>query len=679
MENIYHYTPKLKSEEIELSLFSDGQSAVKVLSTGKILSLDEKETFIFNLIKQNPKPIVDVITAVHDKFNEWTFMGIYKFLYRIYTEGIIENSEEFKTVFNVKDSVSPHAVKKKAKILSLIHGFLHPFLALITYKPLTYFFLIMMIGSLPMYFSSKRLIGTPFLAFNNYFYGILFVLVVFYLLIWLMNLTTASTIKRMGRKPQFTVFKKDYILPIPVFSIQEVEMLDYSKRIVVFLSGYSLISFVWLLFFTLNYLYFNGKVDLSVNIVSLLPAIEMVALGIMVLELSPFWNSTFSRVAETKYKIKNVRDLIGIYLEKRFFKHVANLDIHDQEKKAIFLTFYAFLWTYATLMFISWLLVTNLKYFAMDYFLAADISKIVIVFDILFLLLIAFSLLGGIIYGIIKGIKSSTYRSVVTSISHSQNEKVDDLGTALEKSFFFYNFKNEWESIKQHISLVSYPPGSAIITEGEVGQDFYSLVHGKVEVIKEMPDGTSKLLAVLTEGASFGEIALLEDVPRTASIYSIEPVVLIKMKKEDFLNLIENDGLVKDKILATIRLQQIISEIGFFRDISPAIIQKLWKHFIIEEIPANTLIINEGEIGDKFYIIIEGEVKVLKGKDEVAKLGHGKYFGEIALLKEIPRTATIKSVSSVKLMTINKQDFIEIIMHNINSYIKVEEMVIERL
>ena len=679
MEKVYEFTPQIKTNEIEFTTFSDGRGAIKILSSGEILPLDEKETFIFKILIETPKPISEIITGLHEVFNEWTFMGIYKFLYRIFLAGLIANEEEFKQAFDISEKKHKYLKIKRARFLSFIHTILHPFLFIFTYRIVAYDLIQLFMISLPFYFMNSKLIGNPFLAFNNYFYGALFVILVFFLLIWLMNMSVASAMKRMGRKPTYMKYKKEYILPIPILDIQETEMLDYHQRITALLSGYSIISLIWIVFFGLNYLYYRGTIVLPVGFVSIIPPIEIIIIGVIILELSPFWDSTFSRIVETKFKIKNVRDLISTYLEKRFFKHAASLDIHEDEKKAIFLTFYTFLWIYGTLMFISWLLITNLEHFVRDYFLWTGVlSKIVIIFDILFLFAIVIALIFGIIYGIIKGIKSPTYNTLFP-VSHSGEEKIDNIDLAFDKSYFFYSFRDEKDTIKQHLTLVNFPPGAEIIKEGEIGEDFFSIVSGKVEVVKEMPDGTYKLLAVLSEGASFGEIALIKDIPRTASIYAITPVLALKMNKKDFLDLIEQNGILKEKILETIRFQQIISEISFFRDISPSMIQKLWNRFSIEELPQGTTIIKEGETGDKFYAIVEGEVVVLKEEKEVATLGPGKYFGEIALLKEIPRTATVVSKIPIKLISLKKQDFIEIIMHNITSYIKVEETAIERL
>jgi CRP-like cAMP-binding protein len=71
------------------------------------------------------------------------------------------------------------------------------------------------------------------------------------------------------------------------------------------------------------------------------------------------------------------------------------------------------------------------------------------------------------------------------------------------------------------------------------------------------------------------------------------------------------------------------------------------------------VIITEGEAGDRFYVIGSGVVAISKGGIEVNRLDAGGYFGETALLRDVPRTATVTSVTDVTLFTLDRQPFLE--------------------
>jgi CRP-like cAMP-binding protein len=76
------------------------------------------------------------------------------------------------------------------------------------------------------------------------------------------------------------------------------------------------------------------------------------------------------------------------------------------------------------------------------------------------------------------------------------------------------------------------------------------------------------------------------------------------------------------------------------------------------EVPAGEVFIREGDDGDLFYVIETGTVEVTKDGRYVATLGPGEYVGEIALLRDVPRTATVTATSPTVLQTLDREHFI---------------------
>lgn len=94
-------------------------------------------------------------------------------------------------------------------------------------------------------------------------------------------------------------------------------------------------------------------------------------------------------------------------------------------------------------------------------------------------------------------------------------------------------------NISHFFATESYAKDRTIIHEGDPGDKFYVIVRGKVEVMKKDGLGDSKRIAVLSDGDFFGEVALLRDIPRTATIHTLTPVVFITLQREFFRDLIE--------------------------------------------------------------------------------------------------------------------------------------------
>lgn len=94
-----------------------------------------------------------------------------------------------------------------------------------------------------------------------------------------------------------------------------------------------------------------------------------------------------------------------------------------------------------------------------------------------------------------------------------------------------------------------YPANRRVIVQGDPGNRFYIIVRGKVDVVAEQPDGTERRTAGLYDGDYFGEIALLKDVPRTASVWTRSPCIFLSLERADFLKLLERAPLLHQSLL----------------------------------------------------------------------------------------------------------------------------------
>lgn len=106
----------------------------------------------------------------------------------------------------------------------------------------------------------------------------------------------------------------------------------------------------------------------------------------------------------------------------------------------------------------------------------------------------------------------------------------------------------------------------------------------------------------------------------------------------------------------------MLNKLYIFSELAPQETDRLTQHSTTRTYPANTILISEGDSTDSLYVVLEGEVKVYAsdhhGKEVILNiLGPGEYFGELALLDDKPRSASVKTMVPTKVMVITKNDF----------------------
>jgi CRP-like cAMP-binding protein len=104
-------------------------------------------------------------------------------------------------------------------------------------------------------------------------------------------------------------------------------------------------------------------------------------------------------------------------------------------------------------------------------------------------------------------------------------------------------------------------------------------------------------------------------------------------------------------------MKEILKKIPFFAELSDedleAIISKVQMQYFAPE----HVIFKKGDAGDIMYIIKRGNVQVIRGNNIIATLKDGQFFGEMALVSDDPRNATVKTVTELEVLTLNKMDF----------------------
>ena len=264
--------------------------------------------------------------------------------------------------------------------------------------------------------------------------------------------------------------------------------------------------------------------------------------------------------------------------------------------------------------------------------------------------------------------------SRVPSFSNSETAKkhinltFDKKKEIIDKIILFQDIKKEeLPSLVQCLQSVSYETGELIIKQHDEGDRLFILAEGSAQVEIEDMAGNSKVVSYLTGNEFFGEIALFKNIPRTASIRATDNCTLLYLKRKDFDSFLDLNPERREHIMATLEYLRIIKAVPLFKGIDSNMINLFASKMAKESYKKDEDIIKQGEEGDKFYIVLQGKVNVHVVRDDnkdhnVATLGRGEYFGEIALFKDIPRTATVTAQSDETLViSLQKSDFMKAI------------------
>jgi MFS family permease/antitoxin (DNA-binding transcriptional repressor) of toxin-antitoxin stability system len=103
----------------------------------------------------------------------------------------------------------------------------------------------------------------------------------------------------------------------------------------------------------------------------------------------------------------------------------------------------------------------------------------------------------------------------------------------------------------------------------------------------------------------------------------------------------------------------ILRSVDLFAPLANPMMEAVASRLRHVEVPPGAVIMRKGEPGNRFYVIADGEVEVTRDGRPVARLGPGAYFGEIALLRDVPRTATVTATTPTTLLVLERADFLE--------------------
>lgn len=124
---------------------------------------------------------------------------------------------------------------------------------------------------------------------------------------------------------------------------------------------------------------------------------------------------------------------------------------------------------------------------------------------------------------------------------------------------------------------------------------------------------------------------------------------------------------------------ELLRGVPIFAPLEAARVERLAGELASVSVAAGEEVIRQGEVGDRFYVIAGGEVEVLEDGVLARRQGEGEYFGEIALLRDVPRTATVVARSDLELLALEREDFIAAVTGHARSAEAADAVIAGRL
>ena len=279
------------------------------------------------------------------------------------------------------------------------------------------------------------------------------------------------------------------------------------------------------------------------------------------------------------------------------------------------------------------------------------------------------------VYGI-HNIKKPYVPRVIPK-TEEQKERIKD---KCMQSFIFNSLEDkELKTVIDSFEEKKYTAGQNVITQGEEGDVLYLVDSGELDCEKVFKAGDPPTyLKTYKPGESFGELALLYNAPRAATIRAKTDSTCWALDRECFNNIVKDAAMKKRE-----KYENTLKKVEILKSIDPYELGQICDALKTVNFVKGDFIIRQGDRGDIFYILDDGKAHAEKifedGKkpQKVKDYESGGFFGELALLKGEPRAASIVADSNCRCLSLDRMAFKrllgpleKILQRNSENYIK---------
>ena len=191
------------------------------------------------------------------------------------------------------------------------------------------------------------------------------------------------------------------------------------------------------------------------------------------------------------------------------------------------------------------------------------------------------------------------------------------------------------------VNLRGYPAGKPVFRQGDRPDAFFIVRTGSLEVLEEdLETGKERVIRTLAPGDTFGELGLIDGAPRAATVRPTTDSQLFEVDESTFDRLL-SDMVHVPEFQPTLQQAAELRGLPPFASLGSTEIAMILDHGRWLNVAPGEVFVEQGQPGDAFYVIGTGQVEVIRDGQVVNTLGPGSHFGEVALLADVPRTATV--------------------------------------
>ncbi|KAI7831146.1 cyclic nucleotide-binding-like protein [Gamsiella multidivaricata] len=276
-----------------------------------------------------------------------------------------------------------------------------------------------------------------------------------------------------------------------------------------------------------------------------------------------------------------------------------------------------------------------------------------------------------------------SHQNYVKTVIPKTEEQRRRIEASISNNFLFKNLdEDQHEDVVNAMTEKRFQRNDNVIEQGAVGDFFYVVETGTLDVFVAKNGNPAEKVFEYGPGGSFGELALMYNGPRAATVTATSDVVLWALDRITFRRILMENTSRKRRMY-----EAFLETVPLLMSLEPYERHKIADALESVYFDDGQVVVKQGDQGDNFFIIESGEATVTKCNDEGVEyampgLGPGQYFGELALLNNMPRAATVRAKGRLKCATLGKRAFVrllgpvvEIIKRNSDNYQTIEQQI----